>query len=606
LEKIKQEKGRIMIISKRYFILLFVCFAFVLPSFAQEILEVAKNGDLEKLKTLVEKDNELLKIKDGAGRTALHFAANSGHLDLVKYLLAKGVDINLKSNANTTPLHFAAFSGHLDIVKWLVENHAELEIKNNQMATPLYFAAMKGHSDVLKYLVENGAVVDALDREEGTPLHAAAQSGHLEAVKLLIQSSAEKKKKDTNGRTVIHFACQNGNKKIVNFLIISGLKIDDPDFYGKTPLYYAAFGGYKDAVDLLSPSGLININFAASDENTYLHAAVVGGLIEFAEKLISKEANVNIKNIYGITPYMSAIKHEKTEIAELLGRHGTIKNIEPHPVLQGDYLGQKKPGMVPELFMPGVISTDDLNERDVTFSRDGNEFYYSCWGGKQPFNIMFMKRENNQWTLPKQAPFSSQYQDAEAYFTPDEQKIFFISNRPPKGKGAAGSWQIWYVNRNDSGWSTPTLLGSPFEDGFYTTFTKTWKMYYTKKGDIFYSDYKNGDFSKPEKLDKNISSKEEEYNSFVSPNDDYIIFTSSHPNDCYGEGDLYICFHKKDGSWTQAINMGPKINSFARDYCPSVTPNGKYFFFCSRKYGTEDIFWVDAKVIEELKPDHLK
>ena len=105
---------------------------FATQIFAQEILDVAKNGDLQKLKTIVEQDIKILETKDTAGRTALHFAANSGHLEIVKYLLAKGIDINLKSSANTTPLHFAAFSGHLDIVKWLVENHAELEIKNNQ------------------------------------------------------------------------------------------------------------------------------------------------------------------------------------------------------------------------------------------------------------------------------------------------------------------------------------------------------------------------------------------------------------------------------------------------------------------------------------------
>ena len=52
--------------------------------------------------------------------------------------------------------------------------------------------------------------------------------------------------------------------------------------------------------------------------------------------------------------------------------------------------------------------------------------------------------------------------------------------------------------------------------------------------------------------------------------------------------------------------MGPEINSFERDYCPYVSPDGKYFFFSSRRYGTEDIFWLDAQVIEDLKPQELK
>jgi len=102
-----------------------------------------------------------------------------------------------------------------------------------------------------------------------------------------------------------------------------------------------------------------------------------------------------------------------------------------------------------------------------------------------------------------------------------------------------------------------------------------------------------------------VNSKDGEYNSFVAPDDSYLIFTSIRAEDNYGEGDLYICFHKQDGTWTRAINMGPEINSFARDYCPSVSPDGKYFFFSSRKYGTEDIFWVDAAIIHHLKEKAL-
>jgi len=476
------------------------------PGISQEIHDAAQQGHLDKIKTILANHPEYIEIQDQAGRRSLHFAANSGHIEIVKYLLSKGADIHAKTKANTTVLHYAALKGSLEIVKLLVEKGVEIDIKNVQVTTPMYYAASGGHREVVQYLIDKGAKVDALDREEGTPLHFAAKNGHTKTIEVLIEMGAD----------------------------------------------------------------------------------------------------VNIKNSSGQTPYHAAITSGHNETAEILAIKGASTQAWEFPTLQGDYLGQNKPGSTPELFAPGIISTSERNERDVSFTSDGNEFYFTLWGNNQPWNIMVMQRNHNRWTEPQRVSFSGQYLDAEAYFTPDGQKIFFISNRPKHGTGNPGTWEIWHAERNDSGWSEPILLGSPFEGGFYTTFTDDWVMYFTLNDDLHRARYINGKFEESEKLGNNVNTSEGEYNAFIARDESYIIFTSVGLSDSYGEGDLYISFRKDEDTWTQAKNMGPQVNSFARDYCPSVSPDGKYFFFSSRRYGTEDIFWVDAKIIEELKPDELK
>jgi hypothetical protein len=72
-----------------------------------------------------------------------------------------------------------------------------------------------------------------------------------------------------------------------------------------------------------------------------------------------------------------------------------------------------------------------------------------------------------------------------------------------------------------------------------------------------------------------------------------------------GKGDLYISFKKGDGSWTTLKNMGKRINSEYTDYCPMLSPDGKYFFFTSTRTGHGDIYWVSVKIIEALKPKDL-
>ena len=97
---------------------------------------------------------------------------------------------------------------------------------------------------------------------------------------------------------------------------------------------------------------------------------------------------------------------------------------------------------------------------------------------------------------------------------------------------------------------------------------------------------------------------------FVAPDESYMIISCrDHPENIgSGQGDLYITFRREDGTWTEEINMGVPINTRFGENCPQVTPDGKYFFF--NRYDpdtrTGNIYWMDAKFIEDLKPEEMK
>lgn len=120
-----------------------------------------------------------------------------------------------------------------------------------------------------------------------------------------------------------------------------------------------------------------------------------------------------------------------------------------------------------------------------------------------------------------------------------------------------------------------------------------------------------------------ISTVEDEGCSVFSSNGrKFILFCSTRP--CgFGEDDLYISFYQKGDSWSIPVNMGEGINSSASENRPFVTLDGKYMFFTSTRLdnnpefqkfnqqrrpgtGTRDIYWVDAKIIEEMKPGNLR
>jgi len=117
---------------------------------------------------------------------------------------------------------------------------------------------------------------------------------------------------------------------------------------------------------------------------------------------------------------------------------------------------------------------------------------------------------------------------------------------------------------------------------------------------IVKSRFLNGKYQIALPLAPSLNTPYIESHPFVSPDESFIIYDSNRPGG-YGDFDLYISYKKKDGSWTEGVNLGGLINTKGWDSCPWVTQDGKYFFFSSNG----DIYWVNAKILEKYKPGNL-
>ncbi|KAA9356782.1 hypothetical protein F0P93_03290 [Larkinella humicola] len=294
----------------------------------------------------------------------------------------------------------------------------------------------------------------------------------------------------------------------------------------------------------------------------------------------------------------------QTGISLLLIFSGTL-----HAQLTTPYLNQNPPGMVPSIFAPDLVSLKDHYEYGSVFSSDGTEFYYAVIINKKP-QIRCIRFEKNAWTAPKIVIGSDQYEYNDPFLSPDEKRLYFISDRAVDGKGEKKDFDIWYIERRKNGWSTVPVNAGPgintSKNEYYMSFTKTGTMYFSsnggsdqstdKKYDIRFSRYARGKFQPSRSLPSTINTEHYEADVFVSPDEQYVIFCAERP-DGFGKGDLYISFKSKTGEWQKAKNMGSVINSDAYEFCPFITTDGKYLFF-SRD---GDIFWVKAAVLDGLK-----
>lgn len=306
----------------------------------------------------------------------------------------------------------------------------------------------------------------------------------------------------------------------------------------------------------------------------------------------------------------------------------------------GPYLGQTVPGDEPELFAPGVVSAGPP-ARDMTFTPDGKEMYF-CWTvGSYDYSAILCSREiDGRWTEPEVASFStdSRFSHIEPHVCADGSRLFFVSDRPDSAAGRLEKNEdIWIVDRIGDGWGEPYNPGPPLNgDGaeFFPTTTSDGSVYFTRREPgqrvenlLRCRPLPGGGFAESELLPEQVNGGSTRFNGFVSPDESYIITCIFGRDDSLGGVDYYVSFRDTNDVWTGPFNMGEKVNrAEGREWSPSVSPDGRYFFFMSTRliagaenrfqlsrsemlrmhqapgYGNSAIWWVDAGFLEKLRP----
>jgi len=280
-----------------------------------------------------------------------------------------------------------------------------------------------------------------------------------------------------------------------------------------------------------------------------------------------------------------------------------------------DYFGQRPPADSAELFAKGLISTNISEHSSPVFSPDGKTVLWTIM--KMPSYrtmILEMNYENGKWSSPHTPAFSDTSAN-EVYpsFSPDGSQLYFSSNRKTeKTDTSIKGNRLWRVETKVNGWGIPVLLDSVISKGgeYASSISQSGNLYFTfgrfRSADwnILLSEKRNSLYSSPTRLALNGAGYED--GPFVAPDERYIIFESQRPESMNGSIDLFICFKNKEGQWSEPKNMGAKINSSFSERFARVSPDGQFLFFGSNRSQTEiakdfDIFWIDAKIIEELR-----
>ena len=255
-----------------------------------------------------------------------------------------------------------------------------------------------------------------------------------------------------------------------------------------------------------------------------------------------------------------------------------------------------------ELVGPGTISTG-LQETSVALTPDGDTLYFMRSDfSESDDTILVSHRRDGRWSAPEVAPFSGRWHDSEPTLSPDGQRLYFVSNRPPHpgdapvtasmgGHSFAGT-NLWYVARQADGrWSEPVHVDGALDDG-----AMIYNPSVAADGDIYFSAHRPDSgkayqiyvvhprghgYSAPERVELGDLAHNR-MDPAIDPRGRFLIYAGDE-GDSLGRADLYIAFRQHDGRWSKPERLPGEINSTALENAPSFGPHFGELYVASNR-----------------------
>ncbi|KUI62492.1 Serine/threonine-protein phosphatase 6 regulatory ankyrin repeat subunit B [Cytospora mali] len=321
-------------------------------------------GDEESSKLLIQNQVDVNAQDHKKKQSALHLAADKGMIGAVEALLDKKADVKLADSYKRTALHWAAIRGNVEIMAALLADKMLTNIQIQELIntpdhhkrTSLHWAVCQGSINAMKLILDNVPQYDAQDKDDRTALILAAERGNLKAIEELLAKGSSPGKTDKVHMTALDWAATNGHEDVVRKLLDKteedearkkamdlamkndhlsvAIKIQehigDPSLRSSamTSILFLASAtttSYTDEVRDLTKN-VTDLNQKDKEGRTALMLSVKSKNHRLTSRLLSLGANTNLRDNNGKTALMMATESEDLPVMEeLLSAHADPK-----------------------------------------------------------------------------------------------------------------------------------------------------------------------------------------------------------------------------------------------------------------------------------------
>ena len=307
----------------------------------------------EILKTLLIAGVDI-ESKNNWGRTALHQSIISNRRNSFDILLQNGASPNAVDAGLMSPLHWAAKTGHTEMMQPLLEKGADRQAYNRDGFQPMHQAAWVGQIPCVEALLAERKDLDSLTKRGEALLHIACLNGNIAMATYLLQNNVEVNpwakpplvlldslsefRVPLTTLTPLHYACCKANYEMVSLLLDHEAWVNAATPEGVTALMMATESEETNIVNLLLSRGAkVNASMPGT-LRTALHIAARRGDLETVQQLCRAGANRSARTSggggnYGRTPLEECMakctdKPKKLTVEEYFAtiRQNTYKN----------------------------------------------------------------------------------------------------------------------------------------------------------------------------------------------------------------------------------------------------------------------------------------
>jgi hypothetical protein len=285
------------------------------------------------------------------------------------------------------------------------------------------------------------------------------------------------------------------------------------------------------------------------------------------------------------------------------------------PVIDS-FFGQTPPGETPIRFATEIITDDFYPHSILIISPEGDRIYWSTFLDTVSSDkaLYYSDFDGENLSIATEETTLDEYGILSFIFLDDENKILFGSLQPYDEMDGKLVRAVWSSEKTESGWSKP----QPIESTVDTNWASLGSVSINSAGDIYFvgrmesgtakiycAKYVDGNYQKFEPLPEIINTGIT-LDPSIDFQDQFLLFAASNRVDNIGIIDLYISYKDENDNWSEPTNLGQEICTQFIDRFPMITSDGKYFFFVTSHSNHfpsthTHFYWVDAKIIEELK-----